>query len=106
MLTKQEKEKIRKEYVEWAMPSNGRYAPTFNESADYFFSQIDLVLSRHASEIRTLKFTGKEYDGNDLNSACQFYSIAAENWNEIIRFENGFNQAIEQSASICEGKNI
>lgn len=31
----------------------------------------------------------EEYDGNNLESACDAYCMAAENWAEIIRYENG-----------------
>jgi hypothetical protein len=30
-----------------------------------------------------------DYDGNDLQSACNFHRIGAQNWTEIIRLEEG-----------------
>lgn len=35
------------------------------------------------------------YDGNNLESACQKYYIGAENWTEIVRFEDGHNEALQ-----------
>jgi len=39
------------------------------------------------------------YDGNDLSSACEFHHIGADNWAEIIRYEQGINEGIKQSKS-------
>lgn len=36
----------------------------------------------------------KDYDGNNLKEACRKYSIGAESWTEILRYEDGYNQAI------------
>ena len=36
----------------------------------------------------------KGYDGNDIRSASKHYNIAAESWAEIIRYEDGYNNAL------------
>lgn len=47
-------------------------------------------------EKRKIGIVGKAkgYDGDNLRSASDHYHIAAENWAEIIRFEDGYNQAL------------
>ena len=35
----------------------------------------------------------KDYDGNDLKSACDAHGVAADSWSEIIRFEQGYDLA-------------
>lgn len=37
----------------------------------------------------------KDYDGNDLKTACDEYCIGAENWTEIIRYEDGYSSALQ-----------
>jgi hypothetical protein len=39
----------------------------------------------------------KPYDGNDLESACDHYGIAADSWSEIIRFEDGHDSALRKA---------
>lgn len=36
----------------------------------------------------------KGYDGDALGEASDYYGIAAENWSEIIRYEDGHDSAI------------
>ena len=57
--------------------------------------KIKIVTNLH-KKVEALKNTVKtrNYDGNNLKSAGDFYGIAASNWEEIIRFEDGYNYAI------------
>lgn len=41
------------------------------------------------------EFSRNNYDGDDLNSACNFYRIGALNWCEILRFEDGANKVLD-----------
>jgi len=36
----------------------------------------------------------RDYDGNNLEEANKHFCIAADDWQEIVRFEDGFNLAI------------
>ena len=45
----------------------------------------------------------KQYDGNDLNSACDAYGCAFTNWEEVIRYENGHDAALDRIKALSEG---
>lgn len=49
-------------------------------------------------------FADKPYDGNDLKSASDYYHISASDWIEIIRFEDGKNEALSQVRALLESK--
>ena len=51
---------------------------------EYVTSELQSLME----EIEKLP-TRKEYDGNNLESACRAYHIGAENWDEILRLEDG-----------------
>jgi hypothetical protein len=36
----------------------------------------------------------KNYDGNDMGSACNHYQMSCTEWKEIIRYEQGYREAI------------
>jgi len=36
----------------------------------------------------------KPYDGNDLQTANDYYHIAAQDWSEVIRYESGYDSAL------------
>ena len=45
-----------------------------------------------------------EYDGNDLESANAYYSLSAEYWAEIIRYEQGYDSALNDLLSSLQEK--
>ena len=44
-------------------------------------------------------FSENKYNKNDLDSACDYYNIGAISWDEIIKYEEGLNQAISDRIS-------
>lgn len=76
------------------------------EVCDFFFSHFDTLMESKIGEIETYKknFANKGYNGNDLESACDYYGIAAEDWSEIIRYEDGYNMAIANVLSLLRGQ--
>lgn len=51
----------------------------------------------------TKKYSKKgNYDGNELHTAEDYYGISAENWNEVIRLEDGARSALSDVLSIIK----
>lgn len=46
------------------------------------------------AEEKKRKMGNHNYDGNNLRSAEDYYSISAESWSEVIRLEDGMNRII------------
>lgn len=44
--------------------------------------------------LEVIREQSKQYDGNNLESACDHYAIAANSWEEIIRYEDGHDAAL------------
>lgn len=40
------------------------------------------------------------YDGNELESACKYHRIKALNWDEILRYEQGKDKALDDLKSL------
>jgi hypothetical protein len=70
-----------------------------NEIADWWLSKFSSLLQTIESEIEGEK-PKRDYDGNNLESACDKYHIAADSWTEIIRFEDGMNHALDSAKAI------
>lgn len=54
--------------------------------------QLEEVIKKNLPEKKSKKNQG--YDGNNLESANDCYGISASGWSEIIRFEDGYNEAL------------
>lgn len=65
-----------------------------------------LLINELRKQVKRLEITriNRKYDGDDLEGACKAYSIAAENWAEIIRYEDGYNVAILEVLSLLTPK--
>jgi len=46
--------------------------------------------------------TKPKYDGNNIREAGKKYSIAADDWIEIIRYEDGFNEGVDACLPLLE----
>lgn len=57
-------------------------------------AQHKAELEEIKKKVYALKTDSKNYNGNDLDSANDFYGVAANNWSEIIRFEQGINETV------------
>lgn len=65
-------------------------------------AQMDEVVKIAEGMARVGKI--RQYDGNDIKSAGDAYNIAAESWDEIIRFEDGYRFAISDLITTLEAK--
>ena len=64
---------------------------------DLISSQISLLeaeLERKKGMMKNI--TRDNYDGDDLNSAREYYGIWAITWDEIIRYEDGQSKVLEE----------
>ena len=86
-----------KDMVKFVMLSQEKIKLHFRLS---HLKELETRAERLKGEKKTSK--NKKYDGNDLNSACDVYGIAAQNWAEIIRFEDGYNFALQEELSLVE----
>ena len=73
--------RLREEFYEKNLIKTG-------DIADFWLSHFSTILESIRKEIEGLPIK-ENYDGNSLESACEVYCMQAENWTEIIRFENG-----------------
>lgn len=68
-------------------------------------ASLHSLLQAKSEEILALNVLlpkNKTYDGNSLRSAGDHYGIAAESFTEIVRYEHGFNAALDQAAAILQ----
>lgn len=58
---------------------------------------LKLAYDLLASEApKAITADNRAYDGNDIESARDFYHLAFNNWGEVIRYEDGFNAAVAE----------
>lgn len=69
-----------------------------NAIKSFLLSEVKELIVKMEGLRKTTR--NKKYDGNDLKSAGDAYYIAADTWSEIIRYEDGFNAAIDSSISL------
>ena len=60
---------------------------------DHSKEAIDSYKQKILEEVEKMKLV-RDYDGNNLQEACEKYCIGAETWIEIIRYENGYTAAL------------
>lgn len=75
--------------------------------ADYWLSRIDAYADARLREAADKLEKGisfrKKYDGNSIKSASDFHGIGAEDWSEIIRYEEGIKKGLSDAASLVRG---
>lgn len=69
---------------------------------DFITDEITSLLSKLEAEARKKQTNRKNYDGNNLESASDYYEIGAKTWDEVIRYENGYNQALSDILSLLQ----
>jgi hypothetical protein len=107
-MTPQEKKEIRekwkKQYPD-CTTGEGRCIDCFDKDdiENFWLAVLDTKLKQQLEEIES-EIEGekpkRDYDGNNLESACDKYHIAADSWTEIIRFEDGMNHALDSAKAI------
>lgn len=80
----------------------------YNACLDIVDIFMDKISQRDTALIEELegKRPKKDYDGSDLNSACEKYHMGAQNWSEILRYEDGLNGGINIAIDVIKERNI
>lgn len=97
---------IKREGDKWTLVLADDHCTLNQDITELFSSELSLQREEMKEKVEKLNIRNnkKPYNGNDLNSACQYYRIAASDWAEIVRYENGHDDALTAALDIINEK--
>ena len=69
---------------------------------NYHTNNTKAILTNQIERMKGELNKKKGYDGNNLESACDYYNRAFTNWGEVLRFEDGRAEALQTQIEYLE----